>query len=117
QMTSNDFQTAVQFGAAIVVVVVNNGVHGTIRMHQERNYPGRQIATAITSPDYAAFARAHGGHGEMVLVSSDFASAFDRAAASGKPAIIDLKFDPAASTPSATLGEIRSPGTVADGDA
>ena len=107
QMTANDFQTAVQFDAAIVVVVVNNGVHGTIRMHQERTYPGRQVATAITSPDYAALARAHGGHGETVARTEDFAAAFERALASGKPAIIDLKFDPEASTPSATLPDVR----------
>jgi acetolactate synthase-1/2/3 large subunit len=99
QMTANDFQTAVQFGAAIIVVVVNNGVHGTIRMHQERTYPGRPIATAITSPDYAALACAHGGHGETVAATAEFAPAFDRALASGKPAIIDVKFDPAAVTP------------------
>ena len=107
QMTANEFQTAVQYGAAIIVVVVNNGVHGTIRLHQERAYPGRQIATAITSPDYAALARAHGGHGESVARTEDFAPAFERALASGKPAIIDLAFSPEATLPGLTLSDIR----------
>ncbi|MCR4282474.1 MAG: thiamine pyrophosphate-dependent enzyme, partial [Bauldia sp.] len=107
QMTANEFQTAVQYGAAVVVVVVNNGIHGTIRMHQERDYPGRVIATDITSPDFAALARAHGGHGESVGRTEDFASAFEHALASGKPAIIDLAFDKEAITPSTTLSAIR----------
>jgi acetolactate synthase-1/2/3 large subunit len=110
QMTGTEFQTAVQYGAAIVVVVVNNGVHGTIRMHQERQYPGRVIATDITSPDYVALARAHGGHGEKVERTEEFASAFERAVASGKPAIIDVAFDKEAISPSATLSELRGKG-------
>ena len=110
QMTSNDFQTAIEQGAAIVVVVVNNGVHGTIRMHQERDFPNRSIATEITGPDFAALARAHGGHGESVAMTEEFAPAFERALVSGKPAIIDLAFDPEASTPRATLSAIRGAG-------
>ncbi|MEX2318351.1 MAG: thiamine pyrophosphate-dependent enzyme, partial [Bauldia sp.] len=110
QMTGNEFQTAVQYSAAVVVVVVNNGVHGTIRMHQERDYPGRVVATEITSPDYAALARAHGGHGEKVERTEDFAAAFDRAAASGKPAIIEVVFDKEAISPSATLSQISGKG-------
>jgi acetolactate synthase-1/2/3 large subunit len=110
QMTINDFQTAAQYGAAIVVVVVNNGQHGTIRMHQERDYPDRQIATKITSPDYAALARAHGGHGEKVATTAEFAPAFDRALASGRPAIVEIAFDPEAISPSAPLSAIRGKG-------
>jgi acetolactate synthase-1/2/3 large subunit len=110
QMTINDFQTAVQYGVAIVVVVVNNGQHGTIRMHQERDYPNRQVATHITSPDYAALARAHGGHGETVAMTAEFAPAFDRALASGKPAIVEVAFDPEAISPSAPLSAIRGKG-------
>jgi acetolactate synthase I/II/III large subunit len=110
QMTGNDFQTAVQYGANIVVIVVNNGIHGTIRMHQEREYPGRPIATDITSPDFAALARAHGGHGETVARTEDFATAFDCAAGSGKPAIVEVKFDPEAITPVATLSQISGKG-------
>jgi acetolactate synthase-1/2/3 large subunit len=107
QMTLNEFQTAVQYRVAVIVVVVNNGVHGTIRMHQERDFPGRVIATDITSPDFAALARAHGGHGETVARTEDFAAAFDRAADSGKPAIIEVAFDKEAITPAATLSAIR----------
>ena len=106
QMTINEFQTAAQVGANVILVVVNNGIHGTIRMHQERHHPGRVVGTDITSPDYAALAHAHGGHGERVERTEDFAAAFDRAAALGKPAIIDLMFDKEAISPSATLSEV-----------
>ena len=110
QMTMQEFVTAVQESAAIVVVVVNNGIHGTIRMHQERHYPDRRVATDIVNPDFAAFARACGGHGETVATTEDFAAAFERSVASAKPAIIDLAFDPEASTPARTLSEIRGSG-------
>jgi acetolactate synthase-1/2/3 large subunit len=110
QMTSNEFQTAVQYGAAVVVIVVNNGIHGTIRMHQERAYPGRVVATDITSPDYVALARAHGGHGETAMRTEDFAPAFERAVASGKPAIIEVVLDKEAIHPSMTLSEVRGKG-------
>ena len=110
QMTMQEFVSAVQAGANIVVVVVNNGIHGTIRMHQERDYPDRHIATDLVDPDFAAFARACGGHGESVARTEDFADAFERCVASGKPAIIDLAFDPEAITPSATMSEIRGKG-------
>ncbi|MEX0853608.1 MAG: thiamine pyrophosphate-binding protein [Bauldia sp.] len=108
QMTGQEFATAVQYGAAVVVVVVNNRMHGTIRMHQERDYPGRVIATDLVNPDFAALARAHGGHGETVSATGDFAAAFERCVASGKPSIIDLAFDPQAMAPSRTLSEIRA---------
>ncbi len=110
QMTMQEFMTAVQEGAAIVVVVVNNGIHGTIRMHQERHYPDRPIATDLKNPDFAAFARACGGHGETVGRTEDFAAAFERCVASAQPAIIDLAFDAEAITPSRTLSEIRGSG-------
>ena len=110
QMTMQEFITAVQAGANIVVVVVNNGIHGTIRMHQERAYPDRAIATDLKNPDFAAYARACGGHGEAVATTEDFAATFERCVAAGKPAIIDLAFDPEAITPSRTLSEIRGTG-------
>jgi acetolactate synthase-1/2/3 large subunit len=110
QMTMQEFVTAVQAGAAIVVVVVNNGIHGTIRMHQERHYPGRPVATDLINPDFAGYARAAGGHGETVATTDDFAAAFERCVAAGKPAIIDLAFDPEAITPARTLAEIRGTG-------
>jgi acetolactate synthase-1/2/3 large subunit len=107
QMTAQEFGTAAQYGAAIVVVLVNNGIHGTIRMHQERAYPGRVIATDLVNPDFAALARAYGGFGERVERTEDFAAAFDRAVASGKPAIIEVAFDKEAITPATTLSQIR----------
>jgi acetolactate synthase-1/2/3 large subunit len=76
-------------------------------MHQERDYPNRRIATDLVNPDFAALARAYGGHGETVERTEDFAAAFERAVASGRPAIIDLKFDPEAISPGASLSEIR----------
>ncbi|WP_157015950.1 thiamine pyrophosphate-binding protein [Mesorhizobium xinjiangense] len=106
-MNGQEFATAVQYGLPIVVIVVNNGIYGTIRMHQEREYPGRVVATDLTNPDFAALARAYGGHGETVETTADFAPAFERARASGKPAIIEIKLDPEAITPTRTLSEIR----------
>ena len=74
-------------------------MYGTIRMHQEREYPGRVSGTELKNPDFAAYARAFGGHGETVEKTEDFAPAFERAAASGKPALIELRIDPEAITP------------------
>ncbi len=107
-MNGQEFATAMQYGAAIVVLVVNNGMYGTIRMHQEREYPGRVSGTELSNPDFAAYARAFGGHGETVERTADFAPAFQRALASGKPAIVELKIDPEAITPSATLSGLRA---------
>ncbi len=106
-MNGQEFATAVQYGLPIIVVVVNNGIYGTIRMHQEREYPGRVVATDLTNPDFAALARAYGGHGETVETTADFAPAFERARASGKPSIIEIRLDPEAITPTRTLSEIR----------
>ncbi len=99
QMTGQEFATAVQYKLPIVVVVIDNELYGTIRMHQEREFPGRPSGTSLINPDFAALARAHGGHGETVIKTEDFLPAFDRAAASNKPAIIHVKLDPKAVTP------------------
>jgi acetolactate synthase-1/2/3 large subunit len=107
-MNGQEFATAMQYGAAIIVLVVNNGMYGTIRMHQEREYPGRVSGTGLANPDFAAYARAFGGHGERVERTADFAPAFERALASGKPAILELRIDPEAITPSATLSGLRA---------
>jgi acetolactate synthase-1/2/3 large subunit len=107
-MTVQELATAAQYGAAIVVIVFNNGMYGTIRMHQERHYPGRVSGTDIFNPDFAALARACGGHGETVARTEEFAPAFRRAVASGKPAVIELKVDPEALTTRASLSEIRA---------
>jgi acetolactate synthase-1/2/3 large subunit len=106
-MNGQDFATAVQYGLPYVIVILNNGIYGTIRMHQEREYPGRVSGTDLINPDFAALARAYGGHGETVKVTADFAAAYRRARASGKPAIIDVKLSLEAITPTRTLTDIR----------
>jgi acetolactate synthase-1/2/3 large subunit len=107
QMTCQEFGTAAQEGAALIVIVVDNAMYGTIRAHQERSYPDRIEATKLVNPDFAAFARAYGGHGETVERTEDFLPAFERAQASGKPAILHLKVDSEAISPGATISEIK----------
>jgi acetolactate synthase-1/2/3 large subunit len=106
-MNGQEFATAVQYGAQVLVLVVNNGMYGTIRMHQEREYPGRVSGTELKNPDFATYARAFGGHGELVETTEQFAPAFERARASGKPALIELRIDPDAITTTSTLSGIR----------
>jgi acetolactate synthase-1/2/3 large subunit len=91
-----------------VVLIVDNGMYGTIRMHQEKFYPGRISATHLKNPDFAAYAQAFGGHGERVEKTEDFAAAFDRAIKSSKPAIIHLITDPEAITPTTTISKLRA---------
>ena len=95
-MNGQEFATAVQHDLPIVVILVDNGQYGTIRMHQENHYPGRVVATKLRNPDFAAYARAFGGHGERVETTEEFFPAFDRAVASGKPAILHCLLDPRA---------------------
>jgi acetolactate synthase-1/2/3 large subunit len=106
-MNGQEFATAVQHGANVVIVVVDNGMYGTIRMHQEREYPTRVHGTELRNPDFAAYARAFGGHGETVEKTADFAAAFERAVSAGKPAIIHMKTDPEALTSRITLSKLR----------
>ena len=106
-MHGQEFATAVQYNLPVIVVILNNGIYGTIRMHQEREYPGRVSGTTLRNPDFAAYAVAFGGHGETVSETSEFAPAFERARKSGKPAIIEVKLDPEAITPARTLTDIR----------
>ena len=94
QMTIQELGTAAQANAQPIVLVVNNGVYETIRMHQERNYPGRASGTDITNPDFVAIANAYGFHGERVERTEDFAAAFERAAASSTGAVLDLEVEP-----------------------
>ena len=107
-MTAQELATAAQYGLAIVTVIANNGMYGTIRMHQEKTYPGRVVGTTLVNPDFAMFARSFGGHGETVARTEEFAPALKRALASGKPAVIELKLDPEALTPRQTLSQIRA---------
>jgi acetolactate synthase I/II/III large subunit len=107
-MTGQELATAVQEDLAIVVLVVNNGMYGTIRMHQERRYPGRVYATDLHNPDFVAFARAFGAHGMLVERSEDVPAALDDALASRGPALVELRVDPQAITPRQTLDAIRA---------
>jgi acetolactate synthase I/II/III large subunit len=107
-MNGQEFATAVQYGLPIVVLVFDNGSYGTIRMHQERDYPGRVIGTDLRNPDFAAYARAFGGFGATVERTADFAPAFEAAIASGQPAILHIKFDPDGISPTQTLSGIRA---------
>ena len=107
-MNGQEFATAVQYELPIIVIVVDNGMFGTIRMHQEKHYPGRVSATQLRNPDFAAYARAFGGHGERVDSTAEFAAAFERAVASGLPAILHCLLDPEAITPNTTLSALRA---------
>jgi len=107
-MTGQEFATAIKYGAAVIFIVVNNGMYGTIRMHQERAYPGRVCGTDLANPDFAAYARAFGGFGAAVTRTEGFAPAFNAACASGLPSILELRLDPEATTPRQSLSEIRA---------
>ena len=107
QMNMQELGTAMQAGAQPIVIVVNNGVYGTIRMHQERDYPNRQSFTKIENPDFCAIAKAYGFHAETVRETADFPEAFARAADSTSGALIELIVDPEFITPKATLSQIR----------
>ena len=114
-MTGQDFATAVQYKLPVIVLVADNGIYGTIRMHQEREYPGRVVATDLRNPDFVAYALAFGGYGTVVEKSADFPAAFAAARASGKPSIIHLRIDPEAITPATTLSAIREKSLTAGG--
>ena len=109
-MTCQELATMMQYGVNVVTVVVNNGVFGTIRMHQEKYYPDRVSGTSLVNPDFAAFARSFGAHGETVLRTEEFAPALERALAAGKPALIEVKTDKEALTPRQTMSQIRGSG-------
>ena len=103
QMTCNEMSTAVQHGAVPIVIVMNNGRYGTIRMHQERAYPGRVSGTVLANPDFAALARAYGGFGAVVTAQDQFADAFAQAQAAGTVAVIEVRLDPRVLSPGASL--------------
>ncbi|HUJ76640.1 MAG TPA: thiamine pyrophosphate-dependent enzyme [bacterium] len=107
-MTGQELATAVQFGVNIVQLVINNGMWGTIRMHQERDYPGRKVATDLVNPDFAAMARAMGAEGYTVNRSDEFRPALEKALACGKPALLDVRTDPEHITVATTLTELRA---------
>jgi acetolactate synthase-1/2/3 large subunit len=107
-MTVQELATAVKYDLAIVSVVVDNGMYGTIRMHQEREYPRRVVGTGLTNPDFADLARAFGGHGETVTTTAAFRPALERALAAGKPAVVHVKTDPEAISVGRTITQLRA---------
>jgi acetolactate synthase-1/2/3 large subunit len=107
-MTGQELATAAQYELPVIWIVVNNRMYGTIRMHQERDYPGRVSGTDLRNPDFAALARAYGGHGEVVERTADFPGAFRRAQGSGTFALIELRVDPEAITPKYSISQIRA---------
>ena len=107
-MTGQEVATAFHHGVAQIVLVFNNQMYGTIRMHQERAYPGRVSGTALTNPDFARFIEAFGGHGEVVAATAEFAPAFRRAMESGRPAVIELTLNPEQITSRATIAQLRA---------
>jgi acetolactate synthase-1/2/3 large subunit len=106
-MSSPEFATAVQYGLPIVVLLVNNGMFATIRMHQERQFPGRVVGTDLVNPDFPLLAEAYGGYGERVERTEDFEPAFERALASGKPALLELLVDPERISPRIRLSDLQ----------
>jgi acetolactate synthase-1/2/3 large subunit len=110
-MSSPEFATAVQYELPIIVLLVNNGMYATIRMHQERQFPNRVIGTDLENPDFPALARAYGGYGERVTSTEDFEPAFERALASGKPALLELPVDPERISPRVRLSDLQKGAT------
>jgi acetolactate synthase-1/2/3 large subunit len=106
-MTGQELGTAVQYGAPVIVLVVDNGILGTIRAQQERHYPGRVSATDLVNPDFAALARAYGAFGERVERAEDLPAAFERALEASVPAVLHLIVDREAISPRHTIAEIR----------
>lgn len=98
-MSSQDFATAVRYGLKIVVLVINNSCYGSIRMHQERHFPGRPSGTDLVNPDFALLAQSYGAFGEVVTRDADFAAAFQRALDAKGPALLELRVDPNRLTP------------------
>jgi acetolactate synthase-1/2/3 large subunit len=113
-MHGQEFATAVQYGLPIIVVLLDNAMYGTIRMHQEKHYPGRISATQLKNPDFRGYAEVFGGHGERVTSTEEFGPALARARASGKPAILHCLLDPEAITPGSTLQSIRKAALAAN---
>jgi acetolactate synthase-1/2/3 large subunit len=115
QMTCPELGTAMQAGAQPIILILNNGIYGTIRAHQERNYPGRVSGTTMQNPDFSQLARAYGFHAERVERTEDFAAAFGRALASGTGAVLDLNISPEALTPRQSLSAMRAQALAAQG--
>jgi acetolactate synthase-1/2/3 large subunit len=107
-MTGQEIATAFHAGVAPIILVFNNGMYGTIRMHQERHYPGRVSATQLTNPDFAKFIESFGGHGEIVEATEQLVPAVKRAIASGKPAVVEVRTNPEQVTNRQTIAQMRA---------
>jgi acetolactate synthase-1/2/3 large subunit len=107
-MTSQELATAAQNQLGIIILIVNNGMYGTIRMHQERHYPARVVATDLLNPDFVMLARSYGAYAELVETTEQFVPAFERARATNGLAVLELKIDPQALTIKQSLSEIRA---------
>ncbi|MCE2946202.1 MAG: thiamine pyrophosphate-binding protein [bacterium] len=107
-MNGQEMATAAQFGAKVVFCVVNNGMFGTIRMHQEREYPARVSGTELKNPDFVQLGRAYGAHAELVTRTDEFAAALERCLAHDGPSLIEIRTDPEAITPRTTLAALRN---------
>ena len=107
-MPGQELATAVQYELSLVVILINNGMYGTIRMHQEKRYPGRISGTDLVNPDFCKLAVAFGAHVERVKETKEFISALRRAVANSRPSLIELMVDPDAISPNQTLAEIRA---------
>jgi acetolactate synthase-1/2/3 large subunit len=107
-MNGQELATAMQYGANIIIIVVNNGIYATIRMHQERDYPGRVAGTDLVNPDFCALARAYGAHAELVTSTKKFAPAFKRAQSANSPALIEIQMDADILTPTTTIESLRN---------
>jgi len=112
-MTGQEVATAVHYGAAPLFLVCNNAMYATIRMHQERHYPGREVGTALSNPDFAQLIASFGGHGDVVAETAAFVPALRRAIASKKPALVELRLDPEQITSRATIAQVRRDGEAA----
>ena len=114
-MTAQELATARQAEACPVILILNNGIYGTIRTHQERDYPARVSGTDMLNPDFVMLARAHGFHAERVETTDAFPKAFARACASATGAVLDLAISAEALTPRASLSDIRAAALVRQG--
>jgi acetolactate synthase-1/2/3 large subunit len=107
QMCGEELATAVQYGANVIIVLFNNNMYGTIRIHEENRLEGRVNGTSLVNPDFCMLANAYGAHAERVRKTEDFAPAFERAVDSGKPALIELALDPEAIHTRYSLNDLR----------
>ena len=106
-MSGQEFAAAIQHGVDPIIIIINNNMYGTIRMHQDRDYPGRDVATELTNPDFAKWSESFGGFGEVVERTEEFAPAFERALGAGKIALLELRIDPDMISTRTTLKALR----------